>query len=323
MIVRNCIILLVFSGLFFACKHKKASLSGNDKVELSDFMDFFPVVKLPYQISDSIFNRDEPDSLLISYQIFTQFVTDTVLTKHFNKGSRPEMFALGKVKAGKNETYLFVKAVSSSKELAYIICFDKANKFVIAKPLFSYDEDGVVKHQAVMDNKYTLSVMHQRKNASGELIYKKDAYIYNDAGLFMLILTESNETTSKNKNLLNPIDTLPRKFKLSGDYLQDKLNLISVRDGRDASHIRFFVHFEKDNGTCKGELKGEARLINPAKAHYSSSGDPCSVDFVFTPSKVVIKELEGCGNYRDIKCFFEGAYLRQKEVKKKPAKKHR
>jgi hypothetical protein len=36
-----------------------------------------------------------------------------------------------------------------------------------------------------------------------------------------------------------------------------------------------------------------------------------------------MKELEGCGNHRDIKCFFEGSFARQKEIKKKPVKKHK
>jgi hypothetical protein len=35
-----------------------------------------------------------------------------------------------------------------------------------------------------------------------------------------------------------------------------------------------------------------------------------------------MKELEGCGNHRDIKCFFEGVYIKQKELKKKLVKKH-
>ena len=96
-----------------------------------------------------------------------------------------------------------------------------------------------------------------------------------------------------------------------------------MRDGKSGSSFVFFVHFEKDNGDCKGELKGEAKLISPVLAHYKSSADPCSIQFSFSGNNTVVhmKELEGCGNHRDIKCFFEGDYTRQKEIKAKPARK--
>jgi hypothetical protein len=36
-----------------------------------------------------------------------------------------------------------------------------------------------------------------------------------------------------------------------------------------------------------------------------------------------MKELGGCGNHRDIKCFFEGVYSKRKEIKAKTGKKGR
>ena len=80
----------------------------------------------------------------------------------------------------------------------------------------------------------------------------------------------------------------------------------------------FFVHFEKDNAECVGELKGTARMISPTKAYYKAVGNPCTIEFTFNGPAVVMKEIEGCGSYRDIKCFFEGTYPRKKE---KPSKK--
>jgi hypothetical protein len=320
--MKKYLVLLAMAGLLVACKHKRASLTGNGKVEKEDFMESFPDLQLPYQVGDTILDRDEPDSTLMGYRAFTQFVPDTVLGKHFSKGTSPQIYPLGKVKAGKNETYLFLKAVTPAKEWVYIICLDKADHYVAARPLFTSPGDKGASSMASLDSRYTLTVMHQRRTPGGETFYKKDSYIFNnDAGKFMLILTESNEAAAKNRAVINPIDTFPRKHKFSGEYVQDKLNFISVRDGRDASHIVFFVHFEKDDGDCKGELKGEAKLISPTVAHYTATGDPCSVNFSFTPVHVTMKELEGCGNHRDIKCFFEGVFARQKELKKKVATK--
>jgi hypothetical protein len=45
------------------------------------------------------------------------------------------------------------------------------------------------------------------------------------------------------------------------------------------------------------------------------------VDLIFNPSGVSMKELEGCGNHRDIKCSFEGYFDRRAASKPKPSKK--
>jgi len=112
-------------------------------------------------------------------------------------------------------------------------------------------------------------------------ILQKDAYIFSDAGgAFIMILTESNESSLKSLPIINPIDTLSHKHKFTGDYIQDKRNLISVRDGKDATHIVIFVHFEKDNGTCKGELKGQARFINAVTAQYAPTAIPAPWNFL-------------------------------------------
>ena len=152
--------------------------------------------------------------------------------------------------------------------------------------------------------------------------YRRSVYVFNDAGVFTLILTESNEAKPKNVQVvINPIDTLSRKHKFTGDYIQDKRNFISVRDGKNASYVLFFVHFEKDNGECKGELKGEAKFISARNSAISDQMViPVSLEFYFKESSVRMKELEGCGNHRDIKCFFEGSYIKHKEPKPKPVK---
>jgi hypothetical protein len=76
----------------------------------------------------------------------------------------------------------------------------------------------------------------------------------------------------------------------------------------------FFVHFEKDKGTCKGELKGTARFTGSNSAQFRSMNDPCTMEFSFHSDAVSIREIDGCGSHRDIKCFFEGTYLRKKEL---------
>jgi hypothetical protein len=92
------------------------------------------------------------------------------------------------------------------------------------------------------------------------------------------------------------------------------MNLVSVRDGRKPDRLTFFVHFEKNNGQCTGELKGEARLISSNIAEYRESGDPCILTFTFTSSTVTLRETN-CGSRRGMKCTFDGSYGRRKWVK--------
>jgi hypothetical protein len=311
--------LLFLTAILICCKGKKVSLSGDEKVDANDFMESFELVKTPYQINDSIFDEKETDSSLISYKIFTQFVPDTVITKHYPKGIKPKLYPLTKIRDEKKESYLFCKAQTNAKEVLYLLCFDKSNKFIASKVLFAHDRH--VSSFASIDNKYTITVTHQHKSAEGELLYSKDAYVLNDGGSFTLILTESNDASTKNTGIINPIDTLPRKHKFSGDYLIDRKNFISIRDGRNASVFLFFVHFEKGGGSCNGELKGEAKFKSPTSAQFRGDLDPCTINFYFAANKITMKEVEGCGNHRDIKCFFEGTFVKKKVAKPKATKK--
>ena len=310
---------VLLAGLFVACKNKKVSLSENDdKVDAHDFVAFFQPLGLPYQTGDTLLKRKEAEASLIHYAIFTRFVPDSVIARYFPQGTRPRLYAIGKVAVPDNETYLFVKASTPSRKLLYLICFDKKNQFAAFRPVLYFDNEPGVSGQVAMDGKYTVTITHQRKAPDGQLFYKKDAYVFNDAGTFTLIMTESNETAAKPAPVYNPIDTLPRKHKFSADYVQDKRNIISIRDGKDASRMLFFIHFEKDDGECKGELKGMARFISSNTARYTANGDPCAIEFSFGPTTVSMRELGGCGNHRDIKCFFEGAFVRRKEVRARP-----
>ncbi|HEV9036965.1 MAG TPA: hypothetical protein VGQ51_10100, partial [Puia sp.] len=84
----------------------------------------------------------------------------------------------------------------------------------------------------------------------------------------------------------------------------------------------FFVHFEKDDGTCKGELKGEAKFVSPGVARYRSYSDPCAIEFTFIPEGVSLKEIGGCGVHRDIRCYFEGYFERRKTAHGPPKTHH-
>jgi hypothetical protein len=317
------ILLLVTSVVFFVCCHQKKGASGGAavKVDADDFLAMFHPLTLPVNFPDSSLTRKRSDSSL-SIQIFNQFFPDSLLQKYFGKSTKPRLFASGKLVVKDAETYLFVKALTPSKKLMYVICLDKEGKFTTGMPVVIRDDESEIKYAASVDNKYAISIARIRRDAEGRSFFIRTVYVYSE-GVFTLIMTESNEGKPRIGQIYNPIDTLSHKHKFTGDYLEDKRNFISFRDGKNNSVIRFFVHFEKDNGNCKGELKGEARFVSSSLARYIANGDPCSIEFNFSEKSVRMKELEGCGNHRDIKCYFDGLYTRRKEAPVKPSKSKR
>ena len=319
--MKRYLMMWLLPVLLWSCHSKKSPVQGEGGVvDIHDFMELFQSLKLPLQFSDSLLNHHGRDSGSISFRTFSRFVPDSVISNHFGKTARPRIFPIGKVAVRDNETYLFIKAVGASRKMAYLLCFDKKGVFRASLPLMTEEGESGVNWVTGMDMKYTISTTRTHRSAKGESFYRKAVYVYNDAGAFTLILMESNETNPRSLPIINPIEKLPRKHKFSGDYVQDKRNFVSVRDGKTSSYLLFFVHFEKDDGDCKGELKGEARLISPTIAQYKANADPCTIQFIFgnNSGTLHMKEIEGCGNHRDIKCYFEGFFERQKETKTKP-----
>jgi hypothetical protein len=312
---------LVWSILVLsACGHKAADSNGHtQKLEPDEFLAMFHDLNLPVNFADSSLQRRFPDSPM-AWTAFNQFIPDSLIHKNFGKSVKPRLFASGKIQVKNAETYLFLKALTPIKKIIYLICLDKDGQFRTGMPIVLREDDSEFHYTATIDNKYAISVSRMHKDGDGKSVFVRTVWIYNAEGVFTLIMRESNEGKPRIGQIYNPIDTLSHKHKFTGDYLQDKRNFISFRDGKNNGVIRFFVHFEKDNGKCKGELKGEARFVSSGIARYIATGDPCSLEFSFNDKNVRMRELDGCGNHRDIRCFFEGVFTKHKEQNSKPAK---
>lgn len=298
-------------------------MSGDDPVAVTEFIDFFQPVQLSYQVADSILPKKENDSLLISYKIFTQFVPDSILYNVFGKGVKPKIYAMGKAIDPNAETYLFVKAVNNDKKAVFIVAFDQKKRFIAGMTALRPDGNKNTIQSVVLDRKYTISKTVVQHNTNGSFYEGKDVYVLsNETKNFILIMTDA--LGDKPTELINPIDTLPRKNKYSADYESGKMNLVSIRDSRKKDRISFFVHFEKNKGECIGELKGEAMLRSANSAEYRQDGDPCVLKFIFSSGSVLLKEEGACGSRRGMQCLFDGSFPRKKELKpkietKKPA----
>lgn len=316
--LKRFLFALPLLAVLWSCKDKKVSLKDDEDVDINEFIEFFPEAKLPYRISDTTFERKQTDSTAIGYKIFTKFIPDSIIKKDFGKNA-PVLHSLARATEKGKETYLFINASAGAKKAAYVACFDSDEKFLVMMPLVKAGFEQNLSSYALLDKKFQLTTFRERKVAGAEATYKKNVYVYNNSSKdFMLILTEPNEEIIQ--DVINPIDTLSKKQKNTGDFAQNKENFISFRDGKDASHLSFFIHFEKSNGDCKGELKGIARVVSADKAEYREPGNPCALEFSFTSSAVSMKETGGCGSYRDIRCFFEGKFPKKKEPKPKKTK---
>lgn len=316
-IPRNSLLVVLMIALLYGCKGKKPSLAGDDPVEMSDFIDFFPDIKLPYQFNDSAVAKKGTDSLLISYKVFTQFIPDSVMHQFFGKNIKPKIYPMGKTKVSGGETYLFVKAISGDKKTALLFAFDKKDEYMDGMELLKADPYQSTQQSASMDKGYSIFKTVIRKNPDASISEGRDVYgLAQDSKKFSLIMTDALD--DRMTEIVNPIDTFARTYKYAADYGSGKLNLVSIRDGRKKDRLRFFVHFEKNNGACTGELKGDAIIKSPTVAEYRVGGDPCVLRFTFTSSAVILKEVEGCGSRRGLRCSFNGSFGKKREAK--PAK---
>ena len=298
---------------------KKPSLSGTDEVAIGDFIESFELIKPPYEVKDTALNKKEKDSLLIANKIFTQFVPDSVLVKVFGKNAKPKIY-LGKRINENEESYLFAKASTADKKVMLVLYFDKENNFKAFLPLLVQDADPATLQVSGINRKFEFYQSVIMKDPDGSTAEGKDVYIYStDAEQFLLIATDALD--DRVREVINPIDTLQKKNKFSADYIKDKMNIVSIRDDNKSGRINFFIHFDRNNGECTGEIKGVANFTSANTAIYKQPGDACSLQFSFSSSSVSLKEIEACGAHRGVKCSFDGNYPRKKEPKQKtPAK---
>ena len=315
----KCIYRLLPVLLFFtlACKSPEpTSLIGDEPVSFKAFTSVFPDLDLPLVMADTSFRSKDNDSSAIPVKVLTQFVPDSVQHKLFGK-AKQKFFPIGKVKG--DITYLAIKTAAGEKKGAYILAFDKKENLLGSIAFIQPDNSASTQQSSSFDKKNAIYKTVTRKNSDGTISEGKDVYSL-DASIpgFGLVYTDALD--DKQPDLVNPIDTFSRKLKFSGDYGSAKNNIVSFRDGRKADRLTFFIHFEK-GADCTGELKGEAMLRAANMAEYRQPGDPCSIQFTFTANAVTVKEIDGCGAHRGLRCSFNGSFAKKKAAKPKKSRK--
>ena len=316
---------LLLLAAFISCGTNNNTIEEEDGVEngfeYESFSDQFKTASLPYQISDTGLLKNK-DTTRVKATQFTRFISDSLKKKAFGKTTGIRFIPLDKIEAKNGENYFLTKGVSGSKVAAFLTVFGNAKDTGISFPFLIPDANANTTQVSVIDKAYSISRNVTQREKNDILIEGKDVYAFNTAvNDFTLIMTDVLD--EKNQELINPIDTFSRRHKFSGDYVRDKRNLVSIRDGRNENELYMFVHFEKEEGEedCIGELKGTLFFTSSTTAVYRQGGDPCVMEFRFTPNSVTLKEEEGCGRHRGLKCSFDDTYRRKVTAKAKAPKK--
>ena len=310
--------LFCFAFLFlFSCHQKSVSLSGDGPVTEKEFSDAFPLLTLPYYAADTNVQKIA-DTTTISRTVFTQFVPDTSFQKFINKDvDALQVNPVGRIE--KEDGKYFLATITQKKRVTLVaFLLGKKKKYLAALQLVTNRHNDDYTHSILINREPTFTISREKKVSEGIVHYTRNGYAYNNAtGAFIKVVDDTNEDQKKLDLIINPIDTFARKNKYSGDYAEDKKNFISFRDGKNPSSYIFFVHFEKEDGNCTGELKGDMVMRSTNKGYYQESGDPCVIDFTFEGNEITLKEQGNCGNHRGITCYFDDTFHKKKETKQK------
>jgi hypothetical protein len=307
----NLLILLALIG----CAETKTDLSGNTPLKINDFNAAFKNIELPIRINDTNLVAFT-DTIKIGRKALEQFLPDSVVDVIAPKLLKnASIFAVGKIEK-ETEYYLLLNNKDAKKQTVSVIAFSKKNVFLGYHMLTQFDliqKGSQFYGKTLLINKEPTFLIEENKlDPEQGLTNEKKGWAYTDQG-FRLIYLDAN-IKPEQKAILNPIDTLPTLNTYSGDYARDKKNFIALRDFGNANKYQFFLHFEKKEGTCVGELKGLLNF-NKNQATYSEKGDPCTIQFTITGNVIKIKEDGNCGNHRNMTCYFNDSYDKKRKPK--------
>jgi hypothetical protein len=309
----NLLTLLALIG----CAETKTDLSGNTPLKINDFNAAFKNIELPIRINDTNLVAFT-DTIKIGRKALEQFLPDSVVDAIAPKLLKnASIFTVGKIEK-ETEYYLLLNNKDAKKQTVSVIAFSKKNVFLGYQVLTQFDliqKGSQFYGKTLLINKEPTFLIEENKlDPEQGLTNEKKGWAYTDQG-FRLIYLDAN-IKPEQKAILNPIDTLPTLNTYSGDYARDKKNFISLRDFGNTNKYQFFLHFEKKEGSCVGELKGLLNFIKN-QATYSEKGDPCTIQFTITGNVIKIKEDGNCGNHRNMTCYFNDSYDKKRKPKSK------
>ncbi len=305
-------------SLLWGCSNKAVDLSGETTIKADNNVKAFAPIKGNYTAYDTNFVK-KADTLKIGVKALLQFIPDSAVQQMVTNEKKESIYPVGVIEK-ETEKYFLILVKSKKTAKLYVYVTDDKLKYLGNKELLNNENKDAYARSVSINKEPTFVISKETYSKDKELKFSRSGWIFNAGAGFMIVVNDSNETPQNNK-IINPLDTLPSLAKLSGDYKRDEKNFISIRDGKDAKTYLFFIHFEKNNADCIGELKGTLTLSSPTAGQFTQNGDPCIIDFSFSGNTVRVKEQGSCGNHRGIKCFFDDSFTRKKPSKSKKKQK--
>ncbi len=308
--------LFCFFIFCIACGNDDIDLSGDTALKAENFYQLFTPISNSKKITDTGLIR-AGDTIQIKIKLLHQFVPDSITTKATGKKADAyTIFPVGYIGKEEQEKYLLIKYVKKKEATLWVYVLGVDNQYKAAMKLLSNNVNDKYSRDILITPEPTF-INNKEKITSDNTYYTKIAMAYNAAdNSFMNVMRDSNEDDDENV-VINPIDTLLQKNKYSGNYSRDKRNFISLRDGKNDSAYQFFLHIDKQNGVCTGELKSTFIINKKGIAAYRESGDPCVINFTFSSNTVVMLEEGSCGNRRGMDCLFDDTFKKQKPAKER------
>ncbi|MCX6210222.1 MAG: hypothetical protein NTZ59_12190, partial [Bacteroidetes bacterium] len=299
--------------MLFSCKNKTTDLNKDAAIKPNQFIAAFKLIENGFTANDTnIFKL--ADTVSINHNLLSRFIPDSIVNQLIAGDKKTIFHSLGRISKS-TETYILLLSVKNKKPYVSVIVFDKENKFLAEKDLLLIHNDEGYKYNLSINKEPTFFVGREKMVNDKEIKFTRTGWIFNGKN-FIAAVKESNERSDKLMPIINPIDSLMKYNMYSGTYVQDDRNFIAIRDGKSKTEYLFFLHIEKNDGNCIGELKGTMQLVDSTHAIYSFGGDPCVIDFAFSNNDITIKEKGSCGNRRGMDCYFDDSYTKRKEVKK-------
>ncbi len=274
---------LIMAVTLVCCKKSEEKKKA---VTLTKILNNIKKLDVPFELSDTTFaNKTFTDTL--NYAELTKPIPDSIFTK-YKKNNTVSIAPFGRFETD-DINYILLVANNGSEKNLIAIAINEKNAYAASIELLKDKNTDGYNHSVNITREPTFSISRRKINSENQLIYTMQGFAYSGGNTFTTVIDDSNESTT-NEKVFNPIDTLKRNNKLSGDYGRDSKNFISVRDGKTATSYLFFIHFENNSDGCSGQLMGEIEMKTATEGAYQKSGNPCGLDFIFTNNNVEIKE---------------------------------
>lgn len=311
-------IILLLLGLMACGSNKDGSTTNTEPGEAQAWAGAFRDSTVPYILSDSALLANT-DTVSVRDAEWTSFIPDSLLRQVFGTAKNIRYTPLARFTGKKKEVYYLAKASRSDRRAAFLVVANANDSLTAVLPFLVADNDKATRQVSTLAESFGIIRTTQRIQPDDAVLEGKDVFAYSELGrTFDLVMTDPLD--EELPELINPIDTLGRTYVHAGDYQRNKRNIVSVRDGRKQGLITVFIHMEQNEGTCSGEIKGDAEIIDAQTAIYRTPGDPCVLTLKFGKNNVTLQEQEGCGSRRGLECSFNGTFSKPKEAKPKGAK---